>query len=419
MVQERVIVKDGRFYHPTDKVIGMIAMYKENCKSLNEKERRRSIGRIRQEAGPGSDSYIAKELHCSRNTIKKGLAELSQVDEHPDKIRKPGAGRPRKTDDPLLVEKVRELVANETCGDPCSERKWTSMSLSKIRAILLTAGLVLSRNSVKKILKFLKYSRKMNRKMNQCCAPHPKRNDQFLTINRLRESFLNNGLPCISIDTKKKEILGNYSNKGTVYTPEGEPLYTDDHDFETNIAVPYGIYDVSRNHGFVVLGTSRDTAEFSTNCLDLYFEEYLKEYYPGAREVLILCDGGGSNGSRSRLWKKRLKELADKHQIEITVCHYPPGTSKYNPVEHRLFSEISKNWQGLPLLNLETAANLIASTHTRGQGPEGGLTVETRIDKRVYKTGLKVEDEELTNLDIEYFGEVKMWNYTIFPNPYI
>lgn len=250
--------------------------------------------------------------------------------------------------------------------------------------------------------------------MSQKGPSHPARDEQFDLIDLLKELFIQRGNLVISIDCKKKEKVGLFKNDGSVYTPKGKPVLVEDHDFARETAVPYGIYDIQRNYGYVVVGTSRDTAEFAANCLDQYIQDYLLEYYEGFDQLLILCDGGGSNGSRNRLWKQKIKELADKYGIEITVSHYPPGCSKYNPIEHRLFSQISKSWQGQPLTSVEKVVKLIQATKTKT-----GLTADCKTDQREYKTGIKVSDKELGWIRRDHFGPVPAWNYTIYPSAQI
>lgn len=399
-------------YVPSPEVEALIRNHLKMKETMNEKQCRRSLALIAREGGPRSIAYISRQVRCCRKTILRGLEELNMKDPHPDMIRKPGAGRPRKDGLHFLLA-LFFIVKFATYGDPCSQRLWTSLSLRRISWMLfIRFGLTMSKNTVGKYLCVLGYSRKKNRKMEQAASCHPRRNDQFLLIQALIERFQDYGLPIVSMDCKKKEKIGNFKNDGTIYTPKGKPLIVEDHDFAREFAVPYGIYDPQLNYGFVTVGISHDTAEFAVNCLESCIEKHISKAYEGFNELLILCDGGGSNGHRSRLWKQKLKDLADRHKIEITVAHYPTGCSKYNPVEHRLFSAISKNWQGQPLKDLDTVVNLIRSTSTKA-----GLTVDCELDEREYPTGTKISARELGYINRTHFGPVESWNYVIHPTP--
>lgn len=395
-------------YVPTPEVLALIENHRQMADVLDEKQARRSVALIVKQGGPRSKNYIAKQLHVCQKTINRGLEELEQEDQFPDRVRKPGGGR-KPLDDSRLSDAIQQIVEPDTYGCPQSGRIWTTLSLAKIAvALAVLTGLTVCANTVRKILKSMGYTKKKNRKMQQKGPSHPDRDEQFTLIELLKNLFIQRGNPIISIDCKKKEKVGLFKNDGEIYTPKGKPILVEDHDFAMDVAVPYGIYDLQRNYGYMVVGTSHDTAEFAANCIDQCIQDYLLEYYEGFDQLLILCDGGGSNGSRSRLWKKKIKELADKYGIEITVAHYPPGCSKYNPIEHRLFSAISKNWQGQPLDTLEKIVNLIHSTTTKT-----GLTVDCKLDLREYETGIKVSGKELSWIERTHFGPCPNWNYTI------
>lgn len=438
---------------PSEELKGMIKHHNSVKNRMDEKTRRHSLGHLACVGGPRSFTYIAKETHSSRSTIKTGMDEVQKGDSHPDRIRKPGGGRKSKTDDPLLCAAVESLAETAVYGNPCNDHKYTSLSLRKIVELLdedvrnmtnrittsvnqqlsilvpeqfhmamesLRSTRALFHNSpttIGKVLKKIGYSKKKNRKLEQCTKPHPKQNEQMEHIADLKEAALDCGIPAVSIDCKKHEKVGNFKNEGTIYTPAGKPIDVEDHDFADVMASPYGIYDISRNQGYVVVGTSSDTAEFAANVLDSWMENCLPVYYEGARELIVFADGGGSNGSRNRMWKIKLQELADKHGVDITVCHFPPGKSKYNYVEHRLFSQISMNWSGVPLRNIETMVNYISSTTTTT-----GLSVECYVDPEEYltqkakkKLGLPITTpQDLEDLDLEFFGPAKGLTYTIY-----
>jgi len=306
---------------------------------------------------------------------------------------------------------IEQLVNNHTFGNPENPLRWTSKSLRNISEELNKQGFKVSHQTIKRLLKKLGYSLQVNRKFLQNGTPHPDANEQIEFIDSRAIEFMSQHQPVISIDTKKKEDIGNFKNNGAEYSKAGNPTLVLDHDFpikELGKVCPYGVYDLAENRGFVNLGRSRDTAEFAIESLNRWWQHEGHTRYPSATKMLITCDGGGSNSSRSRLWKVCLQAFVNKIGMDIAVSHYPPGASKWNKIEHRLFCYISKNWRGRPLISVEEVMNLIASTCTKK-----GLIVKCVLDENTYESGKKVSDELLNsvNLHVESFhGE---WNYTI------
>lgn len=333
------------------------------------------------------------------------------------RIRKPGAGRKSASEkNPLLFEKVEEIITKngDTYGSPEKPLRWTTWSLRKIASELKNYGITVSQNIVSRVLDALGYSKQQNQKMCQLGAEHPDRDAQFCFINEISTDFLNNGEPVISVDTKKKENIGNFKNNGAEYRPVKSPRKVLDHDFplpELGKVSPYGVYVLNDNTGFVNLGLSHDTPEFAGESVSQWWRCIGKNTFPNAGRLYITCDSGGSNGCRIWLWKHYLQELANETQLEIHVSHFPPGTSKWNKIEHRLFCYISKNWEGQPLIDIETVVNLIGSTTT-----EKGLSVICHVDDRHYETGKKITVEQKENINIDYVGPNKVWNYIIKPN---
>jgi hypothetical protein len=313
---------------------------------------------------------------------------------------------------PRILEALENLVEPVTRGDPESPLRWTCKSTYHLRDELLGQGYQISQPQVGKLLASLGYSLQAPRKIDEG-GTHPDRDAQFMYINAQVKRFQRRGLPVISVDTKKKENIGNYANKGREYQPKGQPTPVKVYDFVDKTlgkVAPYGIYDIGRNEGFVNVGMSYDTAEFAVNSIRTWWYEMGQPAYPNPPALLITADGGGSNGSRVRLWKIELQKLADELNLTIHVCHFPPGTSKWNKIEHNMFCYISQNWRGRPLISRETVIKLISNTTTTT-----GLRIRATLDERVYKKGRKVSDEELATVNIErakFHGE---WNYTIKP----
>ena len=365
--------------------------------------------------GHGGVSLVHRACGLSRKAISKGIQEI-QVGSAPGegRIRRAGAGRKSITvSDPRLVDALEELVDEQTRGDPQSPLRWTCLSTRAIAQQLARQSHPISHAKVAQVLHDLDYSLQSNRKTEEG-AEHPDRNAQFRYISAAVKKYLSQGLPVISVDTKKKELIGNYHNAGRQWRPAKQPLTVQGHDFpspDVPRAYPYGIYDLGRNAGFVNIGTDHDTGAFAVASVRGWWRHEGRRLYPKARELLITADGGGSNGWRLRLWKYELQRLADQTGLSISVCHFPPGTSKWNKVEHRLFSFISSNWRGEPLRDYETIVKLIANTTTAK-----GLKVTCRLDRRKYATGRKVTDEEMQQINIKrhtFHGE---WNYVIRPS---
>ena len=391
---------------------------------LDEYQRRILLGSAASALGHGGTAFVRNVTGSSKDTIRSGIAEAmaSTPDNsitlmHPEKLRKPGAGRKSALEkNPLLYTKIEEIInqSGDTYGDPQKPLRWTTWSLRKIAGELLKYGITVSQNVVSRALDALGYSKQQNQKMYQVGEQHPDRDAQFRFINKISSEFLSNGEPVISIDTKKKENVGNFKNAGAEYRPTRTPRKVLDHDFplpELGKVSPYGVYVLNDNTGFVNLGLSHDTPEFAGESVAQWWRCVGKNTFPNAKRLYITCDSGGSNGCRIWLWKHYLQELANETQMEIHVSHFPTGTSKWNKVEHRLFCYISKNWQGQPLIDIETIVNLIGSTTT-----EKGLTVICRVDENHYETGKKITEEQKANLNIEFVGPNEKWNYILRPN---
>jgi hypothetical protein len=379
-------------------------------------ERTRRLLAANEASSIGFDGITAVHLACglSRKTIAKGIREIQEgVVPLAGHIRRGGAGRKSITaTDPLLVQILEGMIDSQTRGDPQSALRWVCKSTRAIAAQLSKKRHPVSHTKVAQILHDLNYSLQSNRKTEEG-ADHPDRDAQFGHINAAVKRSMAKGLPVISVDTKKKELIGNYDNAGQQWLAAKEPIKVQGHDFpspEVPRAYPYGIYDLGRNAGFVNVGTDHDTGEFAVASIRGWWRHEGKKIYPNAEKLLITADGGGSNGSRLRLWKLELQKLADETGLSISVCHFPPGTSKWNKVEHRLFSFITSNWRGEPLRDYETIVNLIARTTTAK-----GLKVSCRLDRRKYPTGRKVSDEEMRRINVhrdKFHGE---WNYVIKP----
>lgn len=385
---------------------------------MNEYLRRRWAAVEAITIGYGGISIVAGATGLSRNTIAKGIAELSEnTGEMPlspsSRIRCIGGGRKQLTErDPELLRALESLVDPTTLGGPESPLRWTCKSTRKLAEELQCQGHEVKERTVARLLKQLGYSLQGNRKTKEGSS-HPERDSQFEFINTQVQAFQKRSQPVISVDTKKKELVGDFFNKGQEWRPQGNPEEVNTYDFankELGKAIPYGVYDVTFNQGWVSVGTDHDTARFAIATLRRWWEVMGHPIYPNACELLITADGGGSNGSRSRLWKVALQELADDTRLEISVCHFPPGTSKWNKIEHRMFCHITENWRGRPLKSLEIIVNLIGNTTTKT-----GLRIQAELNTDLYETGVKVSDEELAAVQIRcdsFHGE---WNYTILP----
>ena len=384
---------------------------------LNEKQRRLLLAAEARALGRGGISRVARASGVSRPTIRKALRELAgPSDPSGDaagRIRRPGGGRKRTVDrDPTLREDLERLVDPVTRGDPMSPLRWTCKSVRKLAAELQAQGHRVSRQLVAELLHDLGYSLQANRKTLEG-GDHPDRDGQFAYLNAQVQAQLAAGEPAISVDTKKKELVGPFKNGGQEWQPQGRPEPVRVHDFidrELGRASPYGVYDLAQNTGWVNVGIDHDTAAFAVASIRRWWDQLGRSVYPQATRLLITADGGGSNGSRVRLWKLELQQLADETGLAIQVCHLPPGTSKWNKIEHRLFAFISQNWRGKPLVSYEVIVSLIAATTTTT-----GLQVHCELDADTYPAGRKVTDEELATVHLErdaFHGE---WNYTICP----
>ena len=361
-------------------------------------------------------SAVADATGFARGTIHRGLRELKRrpatvAHEH---VRARGAGRPRLVDrQPEIQKLLQALVESSTRGDPMSPLLWTCESTTQLAKALSREGYPISPDTVGRLLAHMGYSLQANLKSLADGADHPDRDSQFRYLNTLVRRFQTRSEPVISVDTKKKELIGQYCNNGRTWRPRGDPEQVKIHDFidpDEPKAIPYGIYDVGRNHGWVNVGCDHDTASFAAGSIYRWWMAMGSRVYPEACEVLICADAGGSNGYRIRLWKVELQVLADKTGLRVTVCHLPPGTSKWNKIEHRLFSHISMNWRGRPLTSHEIVVKLIGATVTKT-----GLKVKARLDTRKYPTKVKVTDQQMRDLNITphtFHGE---WNYTISP----
>ena len=384
---------------------------------LDERARRRFAAAEALAAGHGGVTAVSRATGIARSTINRGLAELREeaAPAAPaGRVRRAGGGRkPLTTTDPTLLGDLQALVEPATRGDPMAPLLWVAKSVRNLAAALQAQGHRIGHNVVAKLLRELGYSLQANRKTLEGTS-HPDRNAQFDYINDQVKSALAAGQPAISVDTKKKELVGDFKNHGREYRPQGDPEKVRVHDFLVpglGRAAPYGVYDIADNTGWVSVGIDHDTASFAVNSIRRWWRMMGRERYPRARRLVITADGGGSNGSRVRLWKRELQALANELDLEITVCHLPPGTSKWNKIEHRLFSFISTNWRGEPLADYETIVRLIAGTKT-----VTGLKVTCTLDRRKYATGRKITKQEMSSLQIErdsFHGE---WNYTILPH---
>lgn len=379
---------------------------------LNERDRRLFLAEVALQAGFGAITILSRRTGVAISTIRHGIAELtSQKSPDDGHIRCSGAGRkPVEEIYPGIIKSVQEILDDETYGSPEGGR-WTSCSLRNISKTLADKGIIADKNTVQRIVKELGYSRQKNRKMEQTGTPCPDRNAQFDFIHSETKESIKDGIPVISVDTKKKENIGNFKNDGTEYRVSGSPRPVSDHDFfipELGKVAPYGVYVLNNNAAFVNLGTSADTGLFSVESIRRWWYAIGRGNFWYAEKIVITCDCGGSNGSKNRLWKFALAGLAEEINKEIEVLHYPPGTSKYNKVEHRLFCYITKHWQGKPLVDVQTVVNLIQSTTTGN-----GLSVECMLDKNIYETGIKVTNENFDAIDIEYIGPHHGWSYII------
>jgi hypothetical protein len=387
---------------------------------LDERARRVWAATEATELGRGGVTTVARATGLSRTTVRAGMTELKGLAKArgksvgvPARIRRPGAGRKARTHhDPLLVAALEALVEPTARGEPDSPLRWTIRSTRALAKVLREQGHPVSHVTVAKLLDDAGFSLQANRKTDEGKS-HPDRDAQFRYINRQVKKFQRGGQPTTSVDTKKKELVGNFKNNGREYRRRKQPENVRAYDFvDKNLGkgIPYGVYDMTHNEGWVSVGITHDTAEFATATILRWWNEMGCARFPAATELLITADGGGSNGTRTRLWKVALQRLADETGLTLTVCHFPPGTSKWNKIEHRLFSFITQNWRGKPLVTVQAIVELVGNTRTTK-----GLTVKAALDPNEYPTGKKVTDEELNQVQIQrhkFHGE---WNYTIRP----
>jgi len=378
----------------------------------NEVQRRRLAGVKALQIGWGGVSYVCKLANMSPNTIRKGINEINSSKQKESKrLRKKGGGRKKITcENPNLKKDFDNLMRGNTAGNPMKNVRWTNKSTYFIAKHLKSKGHSISEDTVGRILKEEKYSLQANKKMNEGNL-HPDRDEQFCYINDQVDIFLKKKQPVISVDTKKKELVGNFKNSGRIWTKEGQAEHVNAYDFPSfakGKVVPYGAYDIHLNKGFVNVGISSDTAEFAVESIKQWWKQLGKKHYPKAKELLITADSGGSNGYRNRGWKYYLNQFAKQTGLKITVLHFPPATSKWNKIEHRMFSFISMNWKGKPLTDWEVIINFIKNTTTKN-----GLKIYARLDKNEYEKGKEFLDKDMGKIKIRYHHSFPEWNYTI------
>ncbi len=389
------------------------ARYVSLLPSLDERRRRLTAASEAKSAGHGGIAAVSRATQVARSTIGRGLKDLANPGSLTGMVRRKGAGRPPVTaKDTTLLDDLQKLLEPATMGDPTRLLRWVSKSHEKLAAALREMGHKVSASTIPRLLGELKYCRHVNRKTKEG-SNHPDRNAQFEYINNKAQECHAANQPVISVDTKKKELIGEFKNGGSDYGPEGKPIDVNSHDFpdkDLGKVAPYGIYDIGANLGYVSLGVDHDTGQFAVNGIRLWLDRMGRERYPTVTSIMITADGGGSNGSRVRLWKVALQQLADETGLKFEVCHYPPGTSKWNKIEHRMFCHITQNWRGKPLTSHLTVIELIANTTT-----DTGLKIRCELDPNTYPKGIKVSDEEMATLNIERHEFHPEWNYTIRP----
>jgi transposase len=391
----------------------LVAKYAAIAPALDERARRLWAATESRAIGYGGDSVVSAATGLARETIRMGRRELDQGVEASGRVRRPGAGRPRlEATQPGIREALEELVDPLTRGDPMSPLRWTCKSKANLAAFLTKKGWKISSTKVGHVLHELGYSLQSVRKSNEG-ASHPDRNAQFEHINTTAERFLKRKQPVISVDTKKKELVGDFKNGGREWQPKGSPEIALVHDFPDDSvgkAIPYGVYDMARNEAWVSIGRDHDTAAFAVASIRQWWKMMGQPAYEGAKALFITADAGGSNGYRSRAWKVELQNLADELKMRIVVSHFPPGTSKWNKIEHRLFCHITQNWRGKPLRTWETVVQLIGKTRTNT-----GLRVKAKLDRRRYPTGIDITADEMRSLNLVKHTFHGDWNYELRP----
>jgi len=400
-----------------EKEAAVKARYERLSPTLNERERRLFAANEAVGFGFGGVAAVHRATRLAPSTIRRGIQELWERESNSptsERQRAPGGGRKKvEEQNPTILGALRQLIEPATLGDPESALLWTSRSVRNLAEELGRQGYAVSPTTVRRLLRELGFTLQRTQK-SRAGTQHEDRDAQFQYINTLVQRFQQSGQPVLSIDAKKKEMVGNYANGGAEWRTKGHPPEVQDHDFPNGVpkAVPYGVYDVVQNEGWVSVGVSHDTAEFAAATIRQWWDHLGRPRYSDATDLLITADCGGSNGYRIRLWRWELQQLADATGLTITVAHLPPGTSKWNKIEHRMFSFISINWRGKPLTSYQVIVDLIAATSTRG-----GLEISCMLDPTIYEKGRKISDEELASIDIErhtFHGE---WNYTIYPRP--
>jgi transposase len=394
------------------RVVQLRAKYEQLSPELDERARRIWAAVEARSIGRGGITQVAEATGIARTTIMRGLTD-TPVAGGPRRVRAEGAGRKSAGErDPKLLKALDALIEPTTRGDPMSPLRWTCKSTRRLATELGEQGFEISHETIAQLLRRQGYSLQANRKTLEG-TQHPDRDAQFRQINAIAEDFLNRGQPVVSVDTKKKELVGEFKNGGREWRAQGEPHDVRVHDFidkKLGKAIPYGVYDVGTNAGFVNLGVDHDTPDFAVASIRAWWRHIGSKQHKGATELLITADGGGSNGSRCRAWKMALQTFADETGLTINVCHYPPGTSKWNKIEHRMFCHITNNWRGRPLETHEVILSLIANTSTTT-----GLTIHARLDTKSYPTGVKISDTTFGSLNItpnQFHGD---WNYAIAP----
>ena len=390
--------------------------YQSLAPVLTERSRRLWAATEARALGHGGIAVVERATGISRSTIQRGLRELDSgatLTLGSDRVRRPGAGRPPTVvKDPSLYEDLDALIEPTASGDPDSPLRWTTKSVRTLAEALRGMGHTVSHTVVAELLHELGYSLQANQKRREG-AQHPDRDAQFRYIHQQVRRFERKSRPAISVDTKKKELVGDFKNPGRTWRPKGDPEPVRVHDFlipAQGKAIPYGVYDLHRNEGWVSVGIDHDTASFAVKAIGRWWRVMGQPAYAGADALLITADAGGSNGARLRLWKWELQGLANRTGLKITVCHFPPGTSKWNKIEHRLFSHIAMNWRGTPLVSLAVIVSLIAGTHT-----EAGLRVRSELDRGRYPGGVSVSDDQMAQIDLKPHRFHGDWNYSIQP----
>lgn len=393
-----------------------ITLLQKILTTLNEAQRRWLVGREALRCGRGGIQRMVQASGLSKPTVLKGIRELRRKRKLADeegRIRKPGGGRkPVEEHDPEIMGLLEKVMDESTAGDPMSPLKWSSKSTYQIRQYLANQGHPVSEDTVQRRLRRMDYSLQANRKEREG-ASHTDRDRQFRYLNETAKQFLARGEPVISVDTKKKERVGNFKNTGRKWRKKGQAPKVNIHDFPSlaeGTAIPYGAYDVYRNEGMVNVGMTHDTAEFAVASIRRWWCQFGMRHYAGAKRLFICADSGGSNGNRNRAWKFYLQQFTDEAGLEVVVGHYPPGTSKWNKIEHRMFSFISMNWKGEPLVSFETVVNMISATKT-----SKGLRVKAILDKGHYETGIKISNQQMQQLNLLPHGQNPEWNYSILP----